>query len=556
MTRTERAAYPRAINKDRSEPRNGMDKSMRKGGAAGGWGTIDDEIAVGQDDYEREEGRDEVADDLTNSTISGKSPEIPRRSSISMTDEERRDAKDFRAHALKDGETDLAAIARTSSAASTSPRAPVLPVLSNPNHSTESRRVKRFQNIRERVGFIFAVYQHGNAPCFLRSVFLHLHLPSPRPWPLSPPSPAQSDLVPKTAENFRALCTGEKGLGKSGKPLSYEGCAFHRVIKGFMIQGGKSPLCQFRDFTAGNGTGGESIYGEKFDDEAFPSQHQRIPVLRHDGPHSPPGSKARRLWRGGQGEEHQLRPISHVSFFFISGTQGLKIVRQIENSPTSSGDAPVAPCVITKCGELTSDDELQLANEVPSDGDKYEDYPEDDDSDVQTNTQRALEIAKEIKEVGTRLHKEGKLELALDKYQKAIRYLDVHPVMPQDAPPHTREEFTALLTPLLLNSALAAIKVNKASVALAATTRALALQPEIAANDKGKAYYRRALAHSLQHDEDEAEADLKEALNIVPGDEAIKNELAKLQQRKKEKREKEKKAFKDYSRRRMLGARN
>merc|ERR1711920_1213517 len=81
----------------------------------------------------------------------------------------------------------------------------------------------------------------------------------------------RADVAPKTTENFRALCTGEKGTGKSGKALTYKNCGFHRIIPGFMCQGG--------DFTAGDVRGGESIYGEKFADENFKLKHEKPGLL-------------------------------------------------------------------------------------------------------------------------------------------------------------------------------------------------------------------------------------------------------------------------------------
>lgn len=105
----------------------------------------------------------------------------------------------------------------------------------------------------------------------------------------------------------------------------------------------------------------------------------------------------------------------------------LLTVRAVENTPTSSGDVPNSPCTIAACGQLDPSDPSLSASAAGADGDTYEDYPEDQDPITEGNPQErpeaALKIARDIREVGNKLFKEGKAEDALNKYQSAYPIL-------------------------------------------------------------------------------------------------------------------------------------
>ncbi|CAN0878985.1 Peptidyl-prolyl cis-trans isomerase CYP40 [Linum grandiflorum] len=313
-----------------------------------------------------------------------------------------------------------------------------------------------------------------------------------------------NDVVPRTAENFRALCTGEKGVGPiSGVPLHFKGSRFHRVIKGFMAQGG--------DISAGDGTGGESIYGLNFEDENFEMKHERKGILSMAN--SGPNTNGSQFFITTTRTSHL--DGKHVVFGRV--VKGMGVIRSVEHVASANDNVPVVDVVIADCGEIPEGGDDGMTNFF-NDGDLFPDWPADlDDSPEELSWW--MDSVDSIKVFGNEHFKKQDYKMAFRKYRKALRYLDIcweKEGIDEEKSAALRKTKSQIFT----NSSASKLKMGDIKGALLDTDFAMR-----EGENNAKALFRQGQAYMALGDIDSAAESFRKASQLEPNDAGIRKEL-------------------------------
>ncbi|CRK99534.1 CLUMA_CG012853, isoform A [Clunio marinus] len=306
----------------------------------------------------------------------------------------------------------------------------------------------------------------------------------------------RKDICPKTCENFRSLCTGEKGL-------CYRGSKFHKVIKLCHAQGG--------DIKNYNGTSGETIYGKYFEDENF--------TLKHDA--------------GVVSMANFGEPNTNNSQFFITSIEcphfdgtnvvfgkvlkGLPLVSEMENCTNDDG-VPQKPILISNCGEfkieedwgyLDNDETMDTLPPFPADWERYEDN---------FSMSEKLEILSIIKESGNYFYRRGDFVKSARKYKKLTRFYNFFKDHTHDDNEKASLDTFQLVN--LTNLAATELKLQDFNDVIFSCNAAIKLDP-----NNSKAFYRRGVANLALNNYEMSLDDLKVAHKLLPGNKAILKEF-------------------------------
>lgn len=202
------------------------------------------------------------------------------------------------------------------------------------------------------------------------------------------------DFCPLTCENFRALCTGEKGLGKTtGKPLHYQGVIFHRVVKSFMVQCG--------DFSTGNGTGGESIFGGTFPDENFDLKHDQPFLLSMAN--RGPDTNGSQFFITTQPTPH----LDGIHVVFGRVVSGQPVVMQIEELGVDKNSRPLQDAKVVKCGELILKSKIKQETEKSASDSETSSGSDDDKKRKRKKKKKEKESKRKTEKKSDRLKEEN-----------------------------------------------------------------------------------------------------------------------------------------------------
>ncbi|XP_076376321.1 cyclophilin 40 [Megalopta genalis] len=318
------------------------------------------------------------------------------------------------------------------------------------------------------------------------------------------------DVVPRTAENFRALCTGEKGTGIYGKKLHYKGSIFHKVLPQFIIQGG--------DIINFNGTSGESIYGKLFEDENFTLSHSSAGLLSMVNKGVSNSNSSQFIIT--------ISPSIHLdntNVVFGKVVKGMGVVHEVSHVATIK-DVPTEKICIIDCGEIKPGQDWGL-EENDGTEDVFSPWPDDWDYAIkskESDHKYVMEVIQKIKDSGNYYFSKKNYVDAGRKYKKALRYYKWM-TKTVDTSNSSDELMTNIKIVILLNLAAVKLKKKKYREALKLCTDVLQMD-----KNNSKALFRKSQAYMGLNEYDYGLRELKQALQGSPNNKDILMEMEKV----------------------------